>query len=85
MGVGSTVEQVLAVRHALDQAQELGGHGVRALPDDVLARGGGLVAHHDALLTPGSSPRCAISRRQTRQRPNFRSTARARPQRLQRV
>src|SRR3954468_3755002 len=37
------------------------------------------------LVIPGSSPRCAISRRQMRHRPNFRYTARGRPQRWQRV
>src|SRR5687767_12046586 len=37
------------------------------------------------LLTPGSSPACAISRRQIRQRPNLRNTACGRPQRWQRV
>ena len=34
---------------------------------------------------PGITPRCASSRRQIRQRPNFLYTARGRPQRLQRV
>src|SRR5699024_4835758 len=42
-------------------------------------------AYQLLLVTPGSSPRCAISRRQTRHRPNLRYTARARPQRWQRV
>src|SRR5689334_10807943 len=37
------------------------------------------------LVTPGSSPRCAICRRQMRHRPNARKTARGRPQRWQRV
>jgi hypothetical protein len=34
---------------------------------------------------PGIEPWCASSRRQIRQRPNLRKTARGRPQRLQRV
>src|SRR5690554_5387874 len=38
-----------------------------------------------ALVTPGSSPRCAISRKQIRHRPNFRKTARGRPHREHRV
>src|SRR6185503_18990895 len=37
-----------------------------------------------ALRTPGISPFKASSRKQIRQRPNFRSTARLRPQRWQR-
>src|SRR6187399_763610 len=37
------------------------------------------------LLTPGSSPRCAISRRHTRQSPNLRNTECGRPHRLHRV
>src|SRR5829696_2654520 len=37
------------------------------------------------LRTPGSSPACAISRRQIRHRPNLRKTECGRPQRWQRV
>src|SRR5213594_1290265 len=37
-----------------------------------------------ALTTPGISPRCASCRKQSRHRPNFRNTARGRPQRRQR-
>src|SRR5665647_2311980 len=37
------------------------------------------------LVTPGSSPRCAISRTQMRQSPNLRYTARGRPQRWHRL
>src|SRR5438876_10345197 len=37
-----------------------------------------------ALTTPGISPRCASCRKQIRHRPNFRNTARGRPQRRQR-
>src|SRR4029077_403489 len=37
------------------------------------------------LVMPGSSPRCAIERKQIRHRPNFRYTARGRPQRVHRV
>src|SRR3954465_11045017 len=37
------------------------------------------------LVMPGSSPRCAISRKQIRHRPNLRKTARGRPQREHRV
>src|ERR1700761_5279539 len=37
------------------------------------------------LVMPGSSPRCAMERKHTRQRPNLRYTARGRPQRVQRV
>src|SRR5437016_3719548 len=41
--------------------------------------------HHQLLLVmPGMTPWCARSRRQMRQRPNLRKTARGRPQRLQR-
>src|SRR5579875_970417 len=36
-------------------------------------------------VMPGSSPRCAIERRQIRHRPNLRYTARGRPQREHRV
>ena len=36
-------------------------------------------------VIPGIWPWCAISRRQIRHRPNLRYTARARPQRLQRL
>ena len=36
-------------------------------------------------VMPGIDPWCARSRRQIRQRPNLRKTARGRPQRLQRV
>src|ERR687886_257242 len=41
--------------------------------------------YQELLLTPGSSPACAISRRQMRHRPNLRKTACGRPQRWQRV
>src|SRR5918994_645397 len=41
--------------------------------------------HQDDLVTPGSSPACAISRTQIRQSPNARYTARGRPHRWQRV
>jgi hypothetical protein len=41
--------------------------------------------YQEALETPGSSPRCAISRMHTRHSPNFRYTALGRPQRWQRV
>src|SRR5258708_31934081 len=41
--------------------------------------------YQEALETPGSSPRCAISRMHTRHRPNLRYTALGRPQRWQRV
>jgi hypothetical protein len=37
------------------------------------------------LVMPGSSPRCAISRKQMRHSPNLRYTARGRPQREHRV
>src|SRR5215468_2191830 len=36
------------------------------------------------LVMPGSSPRCAIVRKQIRHRPNLRYTARGRPQRVHR-
>src|SRR4051794_38256761 len=49
------------------------------------AADGSRVLHQLDLLTPGSSPACAISRRQIRHRPNFRNTACGRPQRWQRV
>src|SRR5262245_43442844 len=41
--------------------------------------------YQEAFDTPGSSPRCAISRMQIRHRPNLRYTALGRPQRWQRV
>src|SRR3569832_1051746 len=41
--------------------------------------------YQDDFVTPGSSPACAISRRQIRHRPNLRYTEWARPQRWQRV
>jgi hypothetical protein len=86
-GRPGAVEQVLAVGDPLDQGQQL--RVDRAAGELVLGRridvGRVHGAHHDDLLTPGSSPLCAISRRQTRQSPNFRRTARARPQRLHRV
>src|SRR5882757_8071935 len=41
--------------------------------------------YQELLVTPGSSPRCAISRRHTRHRPNLRYTECGRPQRWQRV
>src|SRR5690348_9796706 len=41
--------------------------------------------HHDAFVTPGTSPRCASSRRQIRHTPNLRYTDRDRPQRRHRV
>ena len=37
------------------------------------------------LVMPGSSPRCAIIRKQMRHSPNRRYTARGRPQRVHRV
>jgi hypothetical protein len=37
------------------------------------------------LVMPGSSPRCAMVRKQIRHRPNLRYTARGRPHREQRV
>src|SRR5256885_7174346 len=41
--------------------------------------------HHQLdLVMPGMTPWCARSRKQMRQRPNLRKTARGRPQRLQR-
>src|SRR5215213_6446469 len=45
----------------------------------------GSLRYQELLLTPGSSPAWAISRRQMRQRPNLRKTACGRPQRWQRV
>jgi predicted nucleotidyltransferase len=42
-------------------------------------------SHQLDLVMPGMAPSCARSRRQIRQRPNFRYTARGRPQRRQRV
>src|SRR5262245_21246532 len=41
--------------------------------------------HHDAFVTPGSSPACASSRKQIRHSMNRRYTARDRPQRRHRV
>src|SRR3954471_24055211 len=45
----------------------------------------GLVNYQLDLRTPGSSPACAISRRQIRHRPNLRKTECGRPHRWQRV
>ena len=45
----------------------------------------GRSSHQLDFVRPGISPACASSRRQMRHRPNFRYTARARPQRRQRV
>src|ERR687897_1755244 len=53
------------------------------VPDGVRDIGGD--PHHDALVTPGSSPACASSRRQIRQSMKPRYTARARPHREHRV
>src|ERR671925_293947 len=53
------------------------------VPDGVRDVGG--KPHHDALVTPGSSPACASSRRQIRQSMKPRYTARARPHREHRV
>src|SRR3954452_14113144 len=41
--------------------------------------------YQELFRTPGSSPACAISRRQIRQRPNLRKTECGRPHRWQRV
>jgi hypothetical protein len=78
----TAAEQVLAVGDALDEGQQL--RVDRPTGQLLLAREV-RDGHHEDFLTPGSSPAWAISRRQTRQSPNFRRTARARPQRLQRV
>src|SRR3712207_2191098 len=45
----------------------------------------GVVPYQLDLRTPGSSPACAISRRQIRHRPNLRKTECGRPHRWQRV
>src|SRR3954466_11793892 len=45
----------------------------------------GLMNYQLDLRTPGSSPACAISRRQIRHRPNLRKTECGRPHRWQRV
>src|SRR3954453_16181246 len=45
----------------------------------------GWFRYQELLLTPGSSPAWAISRRQIRHRPNLRKTACGRPQRWQRL
>src|SRR5699024_11970524 len=37
------------------------------------------ITYQDDLMTPGSSPRCAISRRRTREIPNFCRVPRGRP------
>src|SRR5882724_4370692 len=44
-----------------------------------------LVDYQLDLVMPGSSPRCAMARKQIRHRPNLRYTARGRPQRVHRV
>src|SRR5215813_12995545 len=44
-----------------------------------------LVDYQLDLVMPGSSPRCAMVRKQIRHRPNLRYTARGRPQRVHRV
>src|SRR5690606_18712296 len=56
--------------------------GARPGPRSAPASAGG---YQLDLAMPGSSPLCAISRKQMRHRPNFRNTARGRPQREQRV
>src|SRR3712207_3585657 len=45
----------------------------------------GFLRYQELLLTPGSSPACAISRRQIRHRPNLRKTECGRPHRWHRV
>jgi len=45
----------------------------------------GSAPYQEAFVMPGICPRCARSRRQILQIPNLRYTARARPQKLQRV
>src|ERR1700691_3095879 len=59
-------------------------HGFRPVPRTDLWR---LLASNYQLdlVMPGSSPRCAIVRKQIRHRPNLRYTARGRPQREHRV
>src|SRR5206468_4761918 len=54
------------------------GHGIRHVRREGLR-------HHEALVTPGSSPRCANSRKQIRHKRYRLYTARARPQRRHRV
>src|SRR5919112_6892593 len=49
------------------------------------ARGAGTCDYQLDFATPGSSPACAISRRQIRHRPNLRKTECGRPHRWQRV
>jgi hypothetical protein len=44
-----------------------------------------LLCYQLDLMTPGSSPRSAMSRKQMRQMPNLRKKARGRPQRGQRL
>jgi hypothetical protein len=46
---------------------------------------GGTCSYQLDLVMPGSSPRCAIDRKQIRHRPNLRYTARGLPQREHRV
>src|SRR5919198_1342721 len=66
-----------------------GGTFLAAVPLRAYGEGGSCewsrVCYQDALDTPGSSPRWAISRMQMRHRPNLRYTALGRPHRLHRV
>src|SRR4051812_35149254 len=57
----------------------------RKLGPSLWTRPWGWLRYQELLLTPGSSPACAISRRQIRHRPNLRNTACGRPHRWQRV
>src|SRR3954447_269606 len=67
-----------------DQVKDLVPLSPRTLGLSLWTRPSGL-GYQELLLTPGSSPAWAISRRQMRHRPNLRKTACGRPQRWQRV
>ena len=73
------VERDVGVPDAREHVGDGVGHHRARLPPVMPA------PHHDAFVTPGTSPACTISRRQTRQSPKRLYTERARPHRRQRV
>src|SRR5204862_7468438 len=84
----------LFLEDARDALLQPGGRHLRALVQRLVGVadasehvGDGIGEHCYQLdfVMPGMTPWCASSRRQIRQRPNLRETARGRPQRLQRV
>src|SRR6266545_4218670 len=76
-------------QHVCDRVGHRHGLGPLSLPRfrpaTTYGRSDGVLNYQLDFVTPGSSPRCAISRRQIRHSPNLRNTAFGRPQRWQRV